>query len=275
MLGETYCPIINNIKKVIMKNKFFVFAFVAINTFITVPSIAQKTEKNSGTRISSSNNDDSQINMTEDGHSYKIRLNGTRVLEMEVDGKKIAESDFNKYDALIKKILKQMEEDRKQAELDRKQAEKDREQADKDRAQAELDRKQAEKDRMQADEDRKQAVRDRAQADKDRISAEGDRKQAEKDRAQAELDRKQAEKDRAQAEIDRKQAEEDRKIFEQMVTELISEKLVESRNALTSLTLDNKELTINGVKQSDAMQQKFAAKYLKDKNSRMQFNMHN
>lgn len=244
-----------------MKNKFFVFAFVAMCTLVTVPSLAQKAEKNSGTRISSSTNNDSYINMTEDGHSYKIRLNGTRVLEMEVDGKKIPESDFNKYDALIKKVLKQMEEDRKQAELDRKQAEKDREQADKDRAQAELDRKQAE--------------RDRAQADKDRISAEGDRKQAEKDRAQAELDRKQAEKDRAQAEIDRKQAEEDRKVFEQMVTELISEKLVESRNGLTSLMLDNKELIINGIKQSDSMQQKFAAKYLKDKNSKMQVNMRN
>jgi hypothetical protein len=60
-----------------------------------------------------------------------------------------------------------------------------------------------------------------------------------------------------------------------MVTELISEKLIENRIALTSLTLDNKELIINGVKQSDVMQQKFAAKYLKDKNSKMQVNMHN
>lgn len=72
---------------------------------ITVPSIAQKPEKNSGTRISSSNNDDSFINMTEDGHSYKIRLNGTTVREMEIDGKKIPESEFSKYDALIKRSL--------------------------------------------------------------------------------------------------------------------------------------------------------------------------
>jgi len=133
-----------------MKNKFFVFAFVVMCTLITVPSIAQKPENNSGTRISSSNNNESFINMTEDGHSYKIRLNGTTVTEMEIDGKKIPESEFSKYDALIKKILKQVEEDRKQAALDRKQAEKDR-------AQAELDRKQAEKDREQADKDRAQA----------------------------------------------------------------------------------------------------------------------
>jgi hypothetical protein len=258
-----------------MKNKFFAFAFVALCTLVTVPSVAQKTEKNSGTRISSSNNGESFIDITEDGHSYKIRLNGTTVKEMEVDGKKIPESEFSKYDALVKRILKQIEDDRKQAELDRQQAEKDREQADKDRAQADLDRKQAEKDRAHADDARKQAELDRVQADKDRLSAEEDRKNAEKDRAQAELDRKQADKDRAQAEIDRKNAEEDRKLFEQMVTEIISEKLVETRSALTSLSLDNKEFTINGVKQSDAMQQKFAAKYLKDKNSSMRVNIRN
>ncbi len=262
-----------------MKNKIFAFAFAAICLSASAPLLAQKTGKNTNTQISRSNNDDSYISMNEDGHSYKIRLNGTTVKEMEVDGKQIPASEFSKYDALIKRILKQMEEDRKQAELDRKQAEKDREQADKDRKQAEkdreqaeLDRKQADKDRIQADNDRKQAEKDRAQADKDRLSAEGDRKQAEKDREQAELDRKQAEKDRAQAETDRKQAEEDRKLYEQMISELISDKLLENRGALTSLTLDNKELTINGVKQPDAIHQKFSAKYLKGKNSSMRVN---
>jgi hypothetical protein len=255
-----------------MKNKFFAAVVAVSTTLISVSSQAQKTTTVSESRISSSVNDESFINMTEDGHSYKMRLKGNTVIEMEVDGKKIPESDFNKYDALVKKILKQMEEDRKQAELDRKQAEKDRVQAGKDRAQAELDRKQAEKDREQSNEDRKQSEKDRVQADKDRLNAEEDRKQAEKDRAQAELDRKEAEKDRAQAEIDRKQAEEDRKLYEQMITELITDKLLESRSVLRSLTLDNKEFTINGAKQTDAVQQKYAAKYLKDKNGSMRVN---
>ena len=118
----------------------------------------------------------------------------------------------------------------------------------------------------------KQMEEDRKQAELDRKQAEKDREQAAKDRVQAELDRKQAEKDRAQAEIDRKQAEEDRKLYEQMITELISEKLLETRGSLTSLTLDNKEFTINGVKQQDAVQQKYAAKYLKGKNSSMRVN---
>lgn len=268
MQGKSIAQLLITKNKLIMKIKIFVFAFVVSGMLLSLPLLAQKTD----TGVISYGNEDSYINMKEDGHTYKIRFKGNTVKEMEVDGKIIPESDFNKYDAFIKRIWKQMEEDRRQAELDRKQAEKDREQAEKDLAQAALDRKQADKDRIQADVDRKQAEKDRAQAEKDRLSAEGDRKQAEKDRAQAELDRIQAEKDRAQAEIDRKQAEEDRKLYDQMITELISDKLLESRGALTSISLDNKEFSINGVKQSEAVQQKYAARYLKGKNSSMRMN---
>ena len=265
-----------------MKIKIVAFAFLAGGMLLSFPLRAQKTDN----RTVTYSNEDSYINMKEDGHTYKIRFKGNAVSEMEVDGKIIPASDFNKYDALITKIQKQMEEDRRQAEIDRKQAEKDREQADKDRLQADEDRKQADKDRAQADKDLAQALLDRKQADKDRLqaeadrkqaekdrlSAEGDRKQAEKDRAQAELDRKQAEKDRAQADIDRKQAEADRKMYDQMITELISDKLLESRGALNSIVLDNNEFSINGIKQTDAIQQKYAARYLKGKNSRMRMN---
>lgn len=288
MQGKSIARLLITKNKLIMKIKIFVFAFVVSSVLSSLPVWAQKTDSH----ISYSN-EDSYINMKEDGHTYKIRFKGNAVKEMEVDGKIIPASDFNKYDAFIKRVLQQMEEDRRQAELDRKQAEKDRQQADKDRAQAALDRQQADKDRIQADADRKQAERDRAQADKDRLSAEGDMKQAEKDRTQAELDRKQAEKDRAQAdkdrisaegdlkqaekdraqaELDRKQAEEDRRLYDQMITELISDKLLESRGALTSIILDDNEFSINGVKQSGAVQQKYAAKYLKGKNSSMRMN---
>lgn len=248
-----------------MKIKFFVAAFLAGSMFLSIPAIAQTTD----TRMMSYGEDESYINTKEDGHSYKIRLKGNKVTEMEVDGKIIPAADYPKYDAFIKKLLKQMEEDRRQAELDRQQAEKDRQQADKDRLQAGKDRAQAELDRQQAEKDRAQADKDRAQADKDRLSAEADRKRAEKDRAQAERDRQQAEKDRKQAEIDRQQAEADRKLYEQMITELISDQLLDNRSALRSIELDNASFSINGVKQPEAVQKKYAAKYLKGKKGSM------
>lgn len=241
-----------------MKINIFLAAFLAGSIFLSLPVLAQTTDN----RISSYDQGDSYINTKEDGHSYKIRLKGNQVTEMEVDGKIIPPADYHKYDAFIKKLLKQMEEDRKQAELDRKQAEKDRQQAD-------LDRLQADKDRKQAEKDREQAEKDRIQAEKDRMAAEGDRKQAEKDRKQAEKDRLQAEKDRLQADIDRQQAEADRKLYDEMVNELISDKLLESHNTLRSIELDNAAFSINGVKQSEALQKKYAAKYLKGKKDGM------
>ena len=63
-----------------MKNKFFAVVVAVSTTLISVSSQAQKTGTISETRISSSGNDESFINMTEDGHSYKIRLKGNTVI---------------------------------------------------------------------------------------------------------------------------------------------------------------------------------------------------
>jgi len=221
----------------------------------------QKTETRS---IMISNEGESQISTTEDGHRYRMKLNGSKLTELYVDDKKIAEEDFSKYDSLVKRMLVQIEKDRKQAEKDRAQAEIDRQQADKDRERADLDRKQAEKDRLVAEEDRKRADLDRARADEDR-------KEAEKDRAQADLDRKQADKDRVQADLDRKQADKDRKLVDDMLNELVTEKIIEDRDAIKSLTLDNNELSVNGTKQSPEIHSRFKKKYLKDSQSQIKY----
>lgn len=230
--------------------------------------------------------DESVITHTEDGHKYRIRLKKEKIVELIVDGKEIPQSEYSKYEPMVKKILEQVEKDRAQAEKDRAQAEKDRAQAEKDRERAEIDREQATKDRVQAEKNREQADRDREEAAKHRVQAEKDRaqsqidreratkdrEQAEKDRARAEIDRQQAEKDRARAEIDRKKAEEDRKLIDSMLDEVVSEKMVESRDALKSLSLDDKELIVNDVKQSEAIHARFKAKYLKTGQTRIRYN---
>ncbi|MEP7374668.1 MAG: hypothetical protein ABI675_14835 [Chitinophagaceae bacterium] len=264
-----------------MKIKFLLAPVLAIAlVFQTGTMNAQqkneKQKKDGGTLLNvmtdmSSGSGETLINYTEDGYRYKIKLNGSKIIEMFVDDKKVAEEDYVKYDSMVKKILVQVEKDRKQAEEDRKQAEKDRQQADKDREQANEDRKQAEKDRERAEQDRKQADNDREQAEKDRQQADNDRKQAEQDRKQADKDREQAEKDRKQAEIDRKQAEEDRKLLNEMIDDVIKEKLVENKEALKSLVLDDSELIVNGINQPDSLHSKFKTKYLKSNHRRINY----
>ena len=242
---------------------------------------------------------ETMIDYQDDGHRHKIRMKGSKIVEMNIDGKKIPEEDFSKYDATMKKILLQVEKDREQADMDRVQAEKDRQQADRDRDQADLDRdqaenerelvekqrEQAEEDRQRADEDRQRVVqdkrqsqkeleqieRDRIQVTKDRERAATDRKQAEKDREQAVRDRDQAVEDRKQAELDRKQANEDRKLLEGMIDDVVKEKIVDSKEAVKSLILDDTELTVNDVKQADSLHNKFKAKYLKKSGSRISY----
>lgn len=174
---------------------------------------------------------------------------------------------------------------REQAEVDRRKAEKDREQATRDRERAEVDRteaakhrdeaaahqRDAEKQRAEAEVHRKEAEEHRAQAMKDREQAEKHRQQAEHDRHQAEKDRARAEVDRQHAEVDRKHAEEDRKMMEQMINDLVSEKVIGSREDLRVVQLSEEALIINDRKQPDALHQKMKAKYLKKKGGRLTY----
>lgn len=244
----------------------------------------------------------SMITFQEDGHQYKIKMLNDEVTELIVDDKLIAKENYPQYETLINKIREQIKRDRAQAEEDRKQAMKDREQANRDRAQAEKDREQAEKDRAQAEKDRQQsevdrkqamkdreealknkdrakldgeqAEKDRTQANKDREQAIKDKEQAMKDREQAGRDREQAEKDRQQAVLDREQAkkdriqaEEDRKLIQGLLADLVKENIVANEKEVFSLVLTEKELLVNGKKQSDELQARLKPRYLKSPNS--------
>ena len=101
-------------------------------------TVPRKNENRSSVDIRSITTNESgetMIDYQDDGHRHKIRMEGSKIVEMNIDGKNIAEEDFSKYDATVKKIMLQVEKDREQADQDRIQAEKDRKQADRDREQ--------------------------------------------------------------------------------------------------------------------------------------------
>ena len=229
------------------------------------------------------------------GKTYSIKRIDKKVVEMYVNGGKIAADQVNKYDWLLKTVDEQIAKDKAQAELDRQQAERDRRQAERDRAQALKDRDQALQDRdqakrdaeqaakdqhqanldqeqaqrdahsnqVQAQRDREQAQRDKEQAERDIQQAKLDREQAERDREQAMRDREQAERDREQATRDRIQAEKDQKVLEDIIKEMINDKLIKDKKSLTALKLDEDVFKVNGVKQSVELHKKYQEKFLK------------
>ncbi len=224
---------------------------------------AVKTEKRPLTRDSYLNiendsmnlNGDDMVTYREGSQHYKIRMKDDKVVEMYVNDQRIPEPDFDKYKEVIGKIRVQIKKDKEQAEIDRQQALRDQ-------AEAVKDQEQAEKDEEQAKLEEKEAQEERVRSREDAKQAELDRKQAIKDIEQARLDQAQAMKDMEQAKLDRKQAEEDRRIYQGVVADLISGKIIRNEDELHELRLTNTELIVNGATQSDNLHQKLRAKYL-------------
>ncbi|TWV93666.1 hypothetical protein [Chitinophaga pinensis] len=259
--------------------------FLATLLICSVSTYAQKKTKPTiyGTHINSATkNHEETISTDKDGKTYEMTFIDGNMSTFSIDGKAIPAEQWSNYQKQIDEIREQVKKDREQAEKDRAQAQKDREnarldriQADKDRLQsiqdrkqAQLDRQQSLKDKAQADKDKAQAERDRQQADQDRKQAELDRAQADKDRQQAERDRQQADKDRAQAVLDRAQAEkdraaaeEDRKLINNLVSDLVADKLITTKSDIHELVITDQEMTLNEQQQPDAVYQKYISKY--------------
>jgi|GEM_PF-2663111 len=268
-----------------MKNKLLFASFMmSAVAFAVTPASAQKTEPSTEIRSVYTNNDETTLNFSRDGHQYRIKMTGNRITELYRDDVKVAPEDYNKYDSMIKEVLaevekqreeankmrqeaevqrKKAEEFRAQAEVQRKDAEKQREEAEVQRKQADVFRAEAEKQRGQAEKQRLEAEKQRSEADKMRLEAEQQRKKAEEFRAQAEVQRKDAEKQREEAEKQRKIAEKNREMMEKMLDEIVSEKIVDNRDNLKTVELDEKEFVVNGVKQTDKLHAQFKEKYLK------------
>ncbi|MET0465456.1 MAG: hypothetical protein ABW007_20015 [Chitinophagaceae bacterium] len=225
------------------------------------------------------------INATEDGQKFEIEMEGKKIVQLHVDGKKIREEDFSKYESTIKKIEERIEKERAKAEKARAEAAIHREEAEKHRAEAEVHRKEAsaareaaEKDRnraavqrQEAETQRRQAEQHRTHAERQREEAQAQRAVADRHRAEAEVHRNEAEKHRAEAEVHRAAAAEERRKFDTMIDELVTDKLIPSRKELRSVVFDNNELLINDVKQPDAVYKKYKEKYLKNTTGRITF----
>lgn len=258
---------------------------------LTVSVNAQQTTSSSNNYSSQSDGrtGKSRITINDNDKTYHMEFVDDKLSFLSVDGILVPQEKWGDYKKIVDNAIAQMKKDREQARLDRIQAGKDREQArldrmqaDKDRERGRLDRMQADKDkeramrdRSQAERDRLQSIRDKEQADRDRIQADKDRDQAQLDRIQADKDREQAIKDRAQAEKDREQAAidrvqaakdraqaaADRKLLDEMIADLVSDKLISGASELRLLTLTPTEMTVNGIKQPDALHKKYQDRY--------------
>jgi colicin import membrane protein len=213
-----------------------------------------------------------KVTTYQQGHVYDIMIVNGKITGLEVDNKPIDPADFHRYDSIVQAIKAEMREDNdheqeeraeqkrdwEQAQRDQEQEARDRVQEVKDRAQEKLDREQEDRDREQENRDREQ---DRQQAIKDREQGERDREQGQRDREQGERDKQQGQRDREQGERDRKEAEAERRMMQDLLDDLVTEKIAPDVKSINSVVLTDTELVVNDKKQSPQLQQKMKDKY--------------
>lgn len=232
------------------------------------------------------------------GKTYQFKKVDDKVTEMYVDMEKIPQEKWADYNWLVQDIDKQMAEDRAEAEEDMRQAEEDQRQTMIDMEQAkvemeeaireqEADMRQMEEDMRQAEIEMKeakemaaaeqeQAIREMQEAEVEMKRAKEemarDMEQAKRDIEQSKRDMEQAKRDMEQAKVDMKKAQEDSKLMQQMLEEIVKDKLVKDKSAIKSVSLNDTAFEINGQQQSGEMLKKYKAKYLKEKGQGFHYN---
>ncbi|QRQ99671.1 M56 family metallopeptidase [Dyadobacter sandarakinus] len=221
-------------------------------------------------------------NVHMDGKQYDIVRKNGKIISLDVDGREIPASEYEKYSDVLARIEKNVKEAHEQAEKERTEAEHRREEAGEQRREADNQRLEAAKSRAEADERKQEATIMRVQAEQVRLNAEQMRKQADVMREQAGQMRQEAEKMRVEAEKSREQAAEMRKEAEKtreefekkqaaLIEDLLKNGIIKDTKQLSYL-LSEEEFVVNGASQPEEIRKRFSSKYLSNPTGEMVYN---
>jgi bla regulator protein blaR1 len=215
-----------------------------------------------------------RINTVVNGKKYIIVSKNNQIKELYVDDKKIATEKIDDYKAITDKIMQQTKIDLEQSRKDLAQSKIDLEQSKKDMSQSKIDMEQSNRDMEKSKRDMEKSLEDQKQSKRDMEQSKRDMEQSKKDMEQSRIDMEQSKRDMEQSRIDmaqsridmeqsRKDMEQSRILQEKIIEDFISEHIISNKKELNSYKINNNELIVNGIKQSDAIHKRIKEKYAK------------
>jgi bla regulator protein BlaR1 len=252
------------------------------------------------------------INSTQNGKKYVMVTENSQVKELYVDGKKIPAEKIDIYKNVTNKLLvdtklemqqsqkelaesaNEMEQSKKQMEeskLEMEQSEKEMDESAKALAQSKKEMDEAQKqmgvDREQATNDLVQSKHDVEQSNIAMAQAKKEMEQAQKEmpqdmqKAKKDMEQSQKEMTRAKKEMEgaarqmeqsKKDMEQSKLLQEKIIADFVTEGIIKDNSELSSFTLNNEVLIVNGVEQPAAIFKKFKDHYVKSKQWSMMYN---
>jgi colicin import membrane protein len=238
----------------------------------------------------------------------KAKLVNDKMTELFIDDKQIPAADWEKHSDVITAMHEQIKENklqtirnREQAVRNEAQAKRNEEQAVRNQGQEKKNQEQAVRNEEQAKRNAEQAVRNQEQVQKNqeqahvnqeqlqrnhdqvgrdseqmvrnREQAARNEEQAARNKEQIVRNQQQAVRNTEQAKRNEVQAAENEKFMKSITADLVNDKIIGSENDLHELTVNDHEMIVNGVKQPDAVYQRYSKKYSRFSEGQFMYSM--
>ncbi len=194
------------------------------------------------------------------GKTYKMEIVNEKLTSLYVDGEKIPESAWSKYDEAVRHVREEIKEQIKRNE---EQAKRNAEQAVRNEEQAKRNAEQAVRNDEQAKKNAEQVIRNQEQDKRNAEQAVRNEEQAKKNAEQEVRNKEQAERNELQAKKNEEQAKANEQMIKDITADLVNDKIIPDNSSLHEMRLSEFGMSVNGVKQSEEIFKKYKAKYNK------------